>query len=113
MLPLLTEAESFDSTEKTFTDLAGDNGYPLRYDFYIEFCKEKILIEYDGEQHFHPVEFFVGQERFIKQKEYDYQKDKYAFDNNIPLLRFDYTQTLTEEFIEKQIMNVIKNRKEN
>ena len=38
---------------------------PLSYDFYLP--KQKILIEYNGEQHYRPIEFFGGNVAFKKQ----------------------------------------------
>ena len=48
------------------------------------------LIEFDGEQHFEPVEHFGGVEKFLIQKERDERKNKYCEENNIPLLRIPY-----------------------
>lgn len=48
------------------------------------------LIEFDGEQHFKPVERFGGEEKFLIQQERDARKNKYCKDNNIPLLRIPY-----------------------
>lgn len=48
------------------------------------------LIEFDGEQHFEPVEHFGGEEKFLIQKERDERKNKYCEENNIPLLRIPY-----------------------
>lgn len=59
------------------------------------------LIEYDGEQHFMPVEFFGGEEKFIAQQEIDERKNKYCEQNNIPLVRIPYTDynSITEEYL--------------
>lgn len=60
---------------------------------YAIFNRETLLclIEYDGEQHFKPVEFFGGKEAFQKQQERDQKKNKWCKENNIPLLRIPYT----------------------
>lgn len=49
-----------------------------------------ICIEFDGEQHFHPVEYFGGEEAFIKQQERDNRKNKWCKENNIKLIRIPY-----------------------
>lgn len=49
------------------------------------------LIEYDGEQHFRPVEVWGGEEKFILQKERDARKDAYCAEKGIRLLRIPYT----------------------
>lgn len=85
------------SKEYTFKNLFGINGGTVRYDFAI-FNKEnklKYLIEYDGEQHFYPVNFggMSNEEafsRFINTVYNDSLKNSYCEDNNIPLLRIPY-----------------------
>lgn len=59
----------------------------LRFDFYI---KNKYIIEYDGKQHFQAIDFFGGEEEFYQRREHDLIKNKYCFDNNIPLIRIPY-----------------------
>lgn len=61
-----------------------------RIDFYIP--DMNIAIEYDGEQHFFPIEYFGGKESFIKNQERDNIKNLYCSENNIRLIRIPYTQ---------------------
>ena len=63
------------------------------------------LIEYDGEQHFRPVEFFGGEEKFAVQQEVDKRKNDYCQQNNIPLVRIPYTEydSITEEYLNSRI----------
>lgn len=91
--------------EFTFGDLLGSGGGYLRYDFAL-FRNENLvkLIEYDGKQHFEKA--FGDEELFEKTKLHDEIKNKYAQDNNIPLLRIPYTEyeiipTLIEKTINK------------
>lgn len=64
------------------------NIYELPFDFYIS--KYNLCIEYDGIQHYKPIEFFGGIEGFKKRKRNDNIKNKYCKDNNINLLRIPY-----------------------
>ena len=48
------------------------------------------LIEFDGEQHYHPVEHFGGQEKYDRQVEVDSRKNKYCQEHNIKLQRIPY-----------------------
>lgn len=48
------------------------------------------LIEFDGEQHYKPVDYFGGQEQFEKQKDRDKKKDEYCLNHNIKLQRISY-----------------------
>jgi hypothetical protein len=92
--------------EHTFADLKGEKGYVLRYDFAITSEDYEIigLIEYDGVQHFKPTRFGnmtknEAHEALIKLKEYDRLKNKYANENNIPLLRISYKKKLNKIYL--------------
>ena len=76
-----------------FEDLLGIGGGLLRPDFIIE--DKKIWIEYDGEQHYKPVDFANKGEEWAnenhkKQVENDKMKDNYAKENNWKLIRISY-----------------------
>lgn len=77
---------------------------------YAIFNRETLLclIEYDGEQHFKPVEFFGGKEAFQKQQERDRKKNKWCKENNIPLLRIPYTdyEQLDAEYLFSKIPKI-------
>ena len=62
-------------------------GYPLRFDFYVN---NSYLIEYDGRQHFEPIDFMGGEDRFNEQIQYDKIKNEYCKSHNIPLIRIPY-----------------------
>ena len=66
--------------------------YVLPFDFYLP--DYNICIEYDGEQHYKPVEWFGGEEGFKKTQKRDNIKTQYCIDNNIPLLRIRYDQDI-------------------
>jgi len=59
-----------------------------RFDFYLP--DKNILIEYDGIQHFEPVEYFGGEEGLLRTKERDRIKEEFAKNNNIELVRISY-----------------------
>ena len=61
----------------------------LRFDFYLS--EYNLAIEYDGRQHFEPVEYFGGVKSFKEIIKRDLIKNEYCFDNNITLLRIPYT----------------------
>jgi len=80
--------------QKTYKNLVGIGKYPLSYDFYLP--TYNLLIEYDGEFHYEPINLGKkdsiksAQIRFKKQKAHDKLKDEYAKNNNIKLLRIPY-----------------------
>lgn len=69
------------------------NRYVLRFDFGVIDSDGQLLglIEYDGQQHFRPIDFFGGEESFCKTQENDKIKNEYCDSHNIPLLRIPYT----------------------
>lgn len=66
----------------------------LRFDFYFEIGENKYAIEYNGEQHYRPIEYFGGEESFKQQQERDNRKRQYCLNNNINLLEISYKEKL-------------------
>lgn len=74
--------------QKKFQDLGA-----MRYDFYLP--KQRVLIEYDGQQHFHPTRFggmswSAAYDHFKGTKNRDILKNEYALKNNLTILRIPY-----------------------
>ena len=80
--------------EYSFDDCCGTSGYPLRFDFYLP--DYKTLIEYDGAQHYKPIDYFGGEDAFARLKENDNIKDKYCANKNLNLKRIPYTYSFQE-----------------
>lgn len=74
--------------QKTFDDLV-DTTY-LSYDFYIP--DQAILIEYQGMQHYEPIDYFGGDSAFEKQQKHDKMKADYAKDHGYNLIAVPYTE---------------------
>ena len=89
-----------------FKDLIGDEK-SLRFDFALMNKDDKpyVLIEFQGRQHYEPIDYFGGQEQFEKQQRYDKKKREYCTKHNIGLLLIPYTSTAEE--IEKIILQMI------
>ena len=79
-----------DSTDEQLTKFTGRN---LRFDF--KFIHHKIVLEYDGEQHFRPVVFggTMGKAviAFDKSKIRDALKNAFCQSQGIKLIRIPYT----------------------
>lgn len=60
----------------------------LPFDFYL--TNLNICIEYDGIQHFKPINIFGGLNGFILTKNNDEIKTSYCKENNIKLIRISY-----------------------
>lgn len=68
------------------------DNYVMIFDFVIFDENNQIIkcIEYDGEQHFRPIEFFGGEEQYQIQRMRDERKNKWCENNGIVLLRVPY-----------------------
>ena len=90
IIELLTKNKKDFIREATFgTCLFTDTHYPARFDFLID---NMFLIEFDGEQHYKPVDIYGGVDAFLKTQEHDEYKNQWCKENNIPLIRIPYTK---------------------
>ena len=67
--------------------------FPLPFDFYLP--EYNLVVEYDGEQHFHPVDFankgLLWAEKMFQQIiHHDNIKNEYCYTNGIKILRIPY-----------------------
>lgn len=86
--------------ERRFHDCRDQNALP--FDFYIPSLN--AAIEFDGIQHFQPIDLFGGQAGFEGTQRRDAIKTEYCAANGIRLLRIKYTDfalipTLIENFL--------------
>jgi len=82
---------------------------PLPFDFALIDKKKNLigLIEYQGEQHYKPMRFSKGKEKFQNIKKSDKIKQEYCEKNNIPLLIIPYTSFKSIEIEIKNFMAVV------
>jgi len=73
-------------SEFRFTDLK--NSRPLPFDFYLP--DYNMCIEYDGIQHFIPIEYFGGEKSLIYNQMIDKKKSDYCSEKGIKLVRLTY-----------------------
>lgn len=73
----------------------------LSYDFYIP--SVNMLIECQGEQHYKPIDYFGGSERFSIQQEIDQLKREYARQNGYYLLEISY-----KDYRKNRILEILK-----
>lgn len=84
--------------QKTFVDCK--DKYVLPFDFYIP--NYNLCIEFDGKQHFEPVDFsgdgqILALKKFLIVQAHDNIKNQYCRDNNIRLLRIPYFKNIESE----------------
>ena len=65
---------NFES-QKSFQGLRGDK-YLLKFDFYLP--DNNLVIEYNGKQHYEPVQIFGGKKGFLKQVNRDKKKKEFC-----------------------------------
>lgn len=85
--------------QHTFDTCVSDRGVRLKFDFYIP--DRNICIEYDGQQHFKPIDYFGGEKSFIENKKRDEIKDKFCLSNRIKLVRIPYYEQKNIELLLK------------
>lgn len=78
--------------------------YPIINNYKIDFYlpKYNLFIEYNGIQHYKPVEYFGGKNKFIQQQKRDQKVKIYCQKNNISLLEISYKQFNDIELILKR-----------
>ncbi|WP_209125444.1 hypothetical protein [Alkalihalobacillus sp. BA299] len=68
----------------------------------------KIAIEYQGQQHYEPIEFFGGEEAFIYRKKMDQLKEKKCKDNGIKLILWKYKDVVSKANLNKKMKELLK-----
>jgi len=76
--------------QKRFSDCSYKR--PLIFDFWLP--DFNIIIEYDGIQHFQPVEYFGGVDALNEQKNKDNIKDNWCLSKGIKIVRISYTDDI-------------------
>ena len=92
--------------QKSYDGLFGIKNRHLSYDFYLP--EYNLLIEFQGEQHERPVEYFGGEEKFKVQQEHDNRKREFAKLHNINLLEIWYYDINNIEKILTETLNNLK-----
>ncbi len=77
-----------------------------RIDFYIPDLK--VAIEYQGQQHYEPVEIFGGKEALEKTKEMDKRKKSLCKKSGVNIIYFRYDENLTVDFVERRLGKYLK-----
>jgi len=79
--------------QKLFKDCR--NILPLKFDFYLPIYN--ICIEFDGVQHFEPIDYFGGLRVLEDTQKRDKIKNEYCLNNNIRLIRIKYNENIKEK----------------
>lgn len=81
----------------------------MSYDVFI--LSLNVAIEYQGKQHFEPVEYFGGEEHFKKQIERDELKRQLSKKNKVKLVYITYKEIVDEKTVQKKVEDATKKSK--
>ncbi|MCK4392664.1 hypothetical protein KAX17_07125 [Candidatus Bipolaricaulota bacterium] len=73
----------------------------LELDVYVP--SRKLAFEYQGQQHFHPLQMWGGKAALEKTKERDARKRTLCTKVGVKLVQIDYTEPLTKQHIRSQL----------
>jgi predicted nucleic-acid-binding Zn-ribbon protein len=99
IIKTLNENKILFVQQKEFEDCKDKNA--LYYDFYLP--DHNLCIEYDGLQHFEPIEFWGGVENLEYIQKHDQIKTDFCVDNDIKLIRIKYNRKLKDSDILEKI----------
>lgn len=80
----------------------------LHYDFKIK--NTKILIEFNGKQHYQPIKYFGGTKQFNIQQKHDQMKKEWAYNNGYQLFIIKYNDNLQQQMY--KIIRIVSHYKE-
>lgn len=87
---ILNELGISHISQYRFDDCRGEK-FALPFDYYLP--DYNVAIEYDGAQHFEPIDYFGGIEQYELRKQHDRIKDEYCIEHNIVLIRIPYYES--------------------
>ena len=106
------EKAIMDTLDDLKIDYVHDSCYTglgkLRPDFVISDLEKfdtDLIIEYNGRQHYEPVEYFGGQEGFERTQRSDLQKKEFCKDQQIPILWIKYDDPLPIDWLVAAFIN--------
>lgn len=73
----------------------------LELDIYV--VERRIAFEYQGYQHYHPVELFGGEAQLVQQKIRDARMRELCVKNGINLIEVRYDEVLNRELVERKL----------
>ena len=86
--------------------LRSPKGGQMSYDIFISGIN--VAIEYQGKQHFEPVDFFGGEESFIELTQRDKEKAKLSEANGIRLVYINYWEEITPSLVIGRIESALQ-----
>ena len=76
---------------------------PQELDIYFEVGGKRVGIEYQGEQHYNPIDFFGGEEGLNNTKKRDIKKKRLCKMNDVILIYYNYDEEITYEVLKNKL----------
>lgn len=110
MTDYLSERGVVFDAQYHFDGLVGIGGGSLKFDFVVfQDDKVQFVIELDGEQHYRPIDYFGGIDKYNQVYANDRIKDLYCQEHGIDLVRIDVSKCQSEEsFVSAYDMALLK-----
>ncbi len=83
-------------------------GGQMSYDVYVP--KLNLAFEYQGQQHFEPVDYFGGEKSFELTQIRDKEKRDLSKTNGVKLIYVNYWEDLTQDLIKSKVVDVLPNK---
>ena len=80
----------------------------MSYDVFV--CGKNIAFEYQGKQHFEPVDFFGGEKHFQEQVARDRLKKKLSEENGVTLIYVNYNEDVSVELIKEKVAQALDSK---
>ena len=87
--------------KKTLFQYSPEWLFPQSFDIFIP--ELNIAIEYQGIQHYKPIDYFGGDEGFKHRQELDTRKKQLTADNNIKLIEWHYSESIDSETLNQKL----------
>ena len=78
----------------------------MSYDIFISGID--VAIEYQGKQHFEPVDFFGGEESFFELTQRDREKAKLSEENGVKLVYINYWDEISPSLVIERIESALR-----
>jgi len=85
--------------------LRSATGGQMSYDIFIP--KLNVAIEYQGKQHFEPIDFFGGETGYRLTQMRDAEKKRISDDNGIKLGYINYWEDVTQKLVVERVSSLI------
>lgn len=82
---------------------------PQRLDIFVP--SKDLAIEYQGRQHYEPVDYFGGLDGFKKTQERDRLKASLCLSHGVKLIYFRFDEDISKRFVQTRIKEVLENKR--